>query len=491
MKSDIINLSKDTLVYGTNYMILRMLGIITMPILTRIFSPSDYGTREIIYVSINFLAVLISLNINLGFSRYFFKQEDISYKRKAFSSSLIICLLISFVVIFFVLMFKTQFLKFLFKDVSTDYYSYLYISLLGIPFTLILERNLLLMRLLRKKIQFLVTNIFHALNNLTLIILLIVIFRLGLIGAFSATTIASALSCIFSAFFVKDYFSVKISSNILKNILLFSLPAFPSVIIDWFIKQSNNFFLLYYLSTSALGLFAVSNKVGIVVLSLIGIFRLSFDPFAMSIMDQKDFPQRMIRIFEIAMVCSISLSLFIAISSKLIIRILAPIQYFEAYKVVPVISFSYCLLFIGHFMGMRILAAEKTKFFSYISFGVLSAVMLSNFFIVPWLGIIGAALVLYFGYATRIVGQYLITSKVRKVNFPAMKYILQIIFYSAFMTIGYYFFTNLLYYILMVFTAISCFYIFNKNIIDKSVILLCKYVKTRFSIGDIRMELHE
>ena len=46
------------------------------PILTRIFSPSDYGIISLIQVAISFLIILASMNIMSGMSYYYFKEDD-------------------------------------------------------------------------------------------------------------------------------------------------------------------------------------------------------------------------------------------------------------------------------------------------------------------------------------------------------------------------------------------------------------------------------
>lgn len=482
MKKDIINLSKDTLIYGAYQLLSRSIGILIAPILTRIFSPGEYGTREIIFVTISFLTMLIGMNLNLGFSRFFFKKEDIKYRQLVFSSSVLMGFIISLCIILIFLIFQDFFVKIFFKEFKKEYYLYIYIALVSIPFISILNKMTTLLRLIKNKVAFASVNIFQVILNFGLIILFVLVLRMGLTGAFIATTLATILTCFLGYFFTKDFFTKYLQFNVLKDMIVYSLPAFPAVIIHWGVKQSSKFFLIFFLSASALGIFSIANKIGILVFSLIGVIRLGLDPFIFSIMDKKDFPQRTIIIYEYALVFFIGISVLISIFAKEIVMILAPPQYYDAIKIVPIIIFGYNFFLITHFMSFRIYASEKTKYQSYIMVGVFVIIMLANYFLIPLWGILGCALVVYLGYFTNIIGQSIIAKKVREIDYPIMKYMLQIILFSILFTIlNYLTLATYIIYISNILITIF-YYAANKKLVDKIIYEAFCVIKRKYRL---------
>ena len=76
LQNDIKGLAKDSAIYGLSSGLSRIIGLVMAPILTRIFSPSDYGIISLIQVAISFLIILASMNIMSGMSYYYFKEDD-------------------------------------------------------------------------------------------------------------------------------------------------------------------------------------------------------------------------------------------------------------------------------------------------------------------------------------------------------------------------------------------------------------------------------
>ena len=82
------SLFKDAAIYGIGDTLARFIGIVTAPILTRIFTPSDYGVIALLQAAIGFFSLIAGLNLISAVYRYYFEYEDEELKKKILSTSL-------------------------------------------------------------------------------------------------------------------------------------------------------------------------------------------------------------------------------------------------------------------------------------------------------------------------------------------------------------------------------------------------------------------
>ena len=68
-------LGRDSIVYGIGGMLAKSVSFFTLPIYTRIFTPADYGTIEMLLVLSNFLGAILVMGMDSAQSMYFFKYK--------------------------------------------------------------------------------------------------------------------------------------------------------------------------------------------------------------------------------------------------------------------------------------------------------------------------------------------------------------------------------------------------------------------------------
>ena len=95
--SHVKNISKDTAVYGIANACAALIGILTAPILTRIFHPADYGVTALIQTTVSFLVMVAGFNLTSGVFRYFYEYDSLNKKVEVLSTSLYCNLLISII----------------------------------------------------------------------------------------------------------------------------------------------------------------------------------------------------------------------------------------------------------------------------------------------------------------------------------------------------------------------------------------------------------
>ena len=100
MKQHFSKLGKQTLVYGISGTALQAVGLITLPIFARVFSPTEYGVLELVTVGIAATMLFADLSLRSASQRSFFDyagHED-AERRSVICTALTASLLTSVIV---------------------------------------------------------------------------------------------------------------------------------------------------------------------------------------------------------------------------------------------------------------------------------------------------------------------------------------------------------------------------------------------------------
>ncbi|MEO5360111.1 MAG: oligosaccharide flippase family protein [Nitrospirota bacterium] len=389
------SISRDALVYGIGNAIGSLIALITAPILTRIFVPSDYGAINLVQTVIGLIVMVAGVNLNSGVFFYYFKSEDVTQKRIILSTSFYF--FIAFGLIMSIAAWITapglEAILLIGKTGVNEYRYAYYIRILsiGIFFTLLDNnfRSILRMNLQPKK--YAVLSVLHVLSNISLTILFVVYCHGGIEGALWSGVIARAITCAAGFMMTICHYIGVFSFSTLMLFMSYSLPAFPSVIMNWAISQMNILFLNYNCSTYEVGIYTTAVRIAASFLLFTTAFRLAWDPVALSIMDEKDSKRTYEKVYTFFIVFMGVLGGAIALLSKPILMILTPPSYHKAYAIVAILIYAYLYQGASNILQIGISISGRTKYASYCQLAAFIVNILLNIVLVPRLNIWGAA----------------------------------------------------------------------------------------------------
>jgi O-antigen/teichoic acid export membrane protein len=188
------------------------------------------------------------------------------------------------------------------------------------------------------------------------------------------------------------YFSVKaFGLTHCIEMLKLTIPFVPNGIMWWLVGALNRPLMEKHLGMYAIGIFAVANKFPGILTTIFSIFN---KPWQISVLEEfgkKNYSLFYNKVFRILVTLLIFCFFIITISSKLIIKIFAAEEFFEAYAYVPILTIGTVFSSIASFVGSNFSASRESKYFLYSTvLGAASSVAL-NFIFIPLFGIMGAA----------------------------------------------------------------------------------------------------
>ncbi len=424
MLKKLIELSKDTAVYGVSTIIGRFLAFLLFPIYTNVFTPSDFGIYTLVYAYLAFLNVVYIYGMDAAFMKYTSVAEG-EEKKNTFSTPFIF---VTFTSVLFSLVFYV-FLNPISSAMNLpSNFSYLLIYVVMILFfdTLaLIPFNSL--RLERKTYKFATIKIINIVINLGLNLVLILVYNFGIEAIFISNLVASIFSFIALLPEIMKKLNFTVDREILKKMMKFGIPYLPAAFASIIVQIIDVPLVERLTDTETLGIYRANYKLGIFMMLFVQMFAFAWQPFFLEnakAENAKEIFSKVLTIFlVVTSVIWLLLSLFIedVVTIKIMGRTLLGQEFLSGLSIVPIILLAY--LFNGLYMNFiaGIYIEEKTKYFPLITgFGAIVNIGV-NLSLIPTMGIMGAALATLASYIVMAVTLFFVAEKFYKVDYEYAK----------------------------------------------------------------------
>jgi O-antigen/teichoic acid export membrane protein len=268
-------LIKNTIIYTIGNSLPMAVTFFLLPLYTKYMSPHEYGIVGTMDAVKIFFTIIFSLCIERSIVRLYWENKT-ETKKKLFLATIFFTLLTTSILGLILAIFFKNYIQNIFKNIN--FFPYIYYTIL-ISFLSTFEHlPKLYYRLKEKAISFVLLSFTYFFLSTILIIWFVVFNKEGALGYLKGQLFASM-------FITTIYFiiSLKISTFnfnflLLKNIILYSIPFIPPLLVSWFINQSNRVFLENSVSLDAVGIFTFSNKLSIATSLFTTALMVSFEP---------------------------------------------------------------------------------------------------------------------------------------------------------------------------------------------------------------------
>lgn len=382
-------LFSNTMIFAIGSFSSKILVFLLLPLYTAALSKDQFGTVDLIVQTANLIVPIATLAITESVVRF---GLDRHYSKKTiFSSALsIIFIGLAFVAIVLPFFSGTKFIK----------------GYSGILFIYVVTAciKLLVSEFVRAK-QYIKLYAFNGILTtfcmLMFNILFLVVFKWKINGYLLAIILSDAISIIFLFFVARlwKYISFKsINRKVLKEMLIFSVPLMPAMIMWWITNVSDRFMVRGFLGNDANGLYAAAYKIPTIVTTIYSMFSQAWNLSAITEYDSKQKNRFYTNVFNsnqsvIYVVAAGILLILIPLHS-----ILIDAKFFEAYVFTPLLVVASIFTCFTSFFG-SIYAATKKSINSFVTIffaAVLNIIL--NIILIPTIGINGASLATLLSY---------------------------------------------------------------------------------------------
>lgn len=389
---------ENLLVYGLGGIISKAIPLIMVPIVTRILPNSDYfGLNDLSHTVVSFATALAGMGMYDAVFRMFFEKDDEDFKKGICSTALMFVFVTSGVVALLLLAGKDFIAELFFKDPQ---YAYLvYICAIS---TFVGGVNSIFVVPSRAQNQRKIFLLGNALGPILSYSIAIPLLLNGYyVVALPAAGLASAV--IMAAMFLvvnRGWFSVKrFHWDSLKQMLKIAIPLLPNFIIYWLFNSSDRVMIANILSVGETGIYSVGAKLGHASHLIYTAFAGGWQYFAFSTMNEKDQVKSNSVVFEYLGVISFGCTAFVFALAEPIYSLLFAQEYLPGFIISPYLFLAPLLQMLFQVAANQFLVIKKT-WPNILILGVGAGMnVLLNAFLIPVLGIEGAAIATLLGYA--------------------------------------------------------------------------------------------
>ncbi|UTV26971.1 lipopolysaccharide biosynthesis protein [Photobacterium atrarenae] len=357
---------------------------ISLPLLSNIMPPSEYGKLSLVNSAIMILFVFMGLNLQNAISNKFMKDSS-HFGEYLFSN---LCIIVPIQAVILVTSpFYADFLGNLFGLSSIDIQWVLFISVLLTIFyiyTIYLQAS-------RQSKKY----AFYNISSKLLEIILIFVFALCLKDnqylskIYSQIIVTGALLLLVS----KEIYKLlvfRFDFSYVRNALLFSLPLIPHVLSNSLLTQVDRFIINDVIGLSAAGIYSFAYNLAMAVIVVILAWNSSWQPKLYQLLNDQNY-ESIIKTTKRTTILISFVAMASILFSKEMVMFLAAKEYYEAAEIVPIIIIGNSLTYVYLTYANFVFYQRKTFSLSVATFFALTINFGLNTLLIPKFGIVAAA----------------------------------------------------------------------------------------------------
>jgi O-antigen/teichoic acid export membrane protein len=384
------SLTKHGATYSAGSALGKALGFFMIPFYTRFLSPADYGTLELLDLSLMLFGLVVTMWMNASVIRCYHAYGDQKEKNEVISTVLLTASLLGVIAATGGIVFGKQLSQLILK--SPSFYKYFWLLSATFFFSSINNVSFSYLRARERSkwvasIEFLAVTLTLGLN-----VLFIAYLKMGVIGILSSSLISIGLSATTLAIVTFREVNLNFSAVKLRALAAFGVPLVLTGMSAFAVNFSDRFFLQHFTTVSTVGIYALGYKLA---------FMLSFmivQPFdniwssrMYQIAKRENAGLVFSRVFRYYCLFLIAVALSVSLVIKEIVSVISAPAFHEAYRVVPVVLLAYIFQGTYRYVVSGMYIGQKTIYVGVISTVTLLANLLLNYILIPPYKAMGAA----------------------------------------------------------------------------------------------------
>ena len=387
-------LIKDIAKYLPSQITPAIVGLIAIPIITRLFPPEDYGNYILVMATVSVLFTTAVGWLGSSIIR-FFPDYKLNFRLGQFHSTVVKLAIISVVAISLLFL---GILFFLQGDISTNLYSLMRIGILVFIVTSCSDVLLQFLRAKRKVTWYTSFSVWRSVTALGFGVGLVIFWHHGVEGLLwgSVLSMTVVLPLLVIASLRGSELKAKgISIPLTLDMARYGFPMGVASLAAWILSLSDRYILEFFRGSHEVGIYSVSYALSErSILLVTSLFWLASTPIEMKIWEEQgerasqEFLSKLTRYY---LLMGLPVLVGLSVLAKPMIHIITTPEYYQGYRIIPLVAFGVFLIGLQRRYQSGLIFHKKTNLimFSIIVSGLLNIGL--NFLLVPRYGYMAAA----------------------------------------------------------------------------------------------------
>lgn len=351
-------MNKDIISYGILTAFAKGLQFLMLPLLTRLFSPTDYGLIDLMATLTGLATILMSLSLESAVARMWHETQGQEQRKRLLTSVMVF--VSTFGSVIFLVVWAASYLL---ASAINGLHSVQAILPVALSAALLLSISSvpqMVLRMERCIFKFGILQIANSVLGIAFSLALILHFGMGLLGLFLGYLAAATLVLGLSIYWTRQYLQRRISPQDIGECLKYSLPLVPAVFLSWSNSQVDRLILLFLLGLGVVGVYGAAAKVAMIITVLVEVFRLAWLPIALSHINQSSrnsYFRNSLAAYLAVMTC---IGLVLVAYSRELLTLLTTNEYASGYVVIPWLVGAQIFSGSGNITNVGMLISKKT-----------------------------------------------------------------------------------------------------------------------------------
>lgn len=413
---DIRKLYSNSAVYAMGGILSKAIGFLMIPVYTRVLTPSDYGTIELMYRAMDVLSLAASMGVGHAVVRVYFDYQDKRDRGQVVSSGLISIFTAAFLMAALVGIFKTQSSLIIFGHprhgalVQLAALSMLLDLTAVVPFAYIQAEQ--------RSILYTSIGLAKLVVGLAMNIWLVVYLRMGVMGVAWSAVASNLLGVMVLAPIALRRTGLSFSLNKTRELWSYGVPLIPGQLAMFVLSFGDRFILSRYGGMAEVGLYSLGFKFGVMLTILLTQpFLTAWVPFAVSIAGDPDCKKTYSDILKQFTIIVVGFALLMSLAARELIHFMSAPAYWSACMVVPLICLSQVMRGLAYMLEIGTVISKRTGY-RIPTVGLATVVNLGlDFLLVPRLGAMGAAWAAAVSFTLYAVSTYIVARRLYPISY--------------------------------------------------------------------------
>ncbi len=438
MIKDIGSTAKHTVIYGLGNLLVKIAGLLLIPLYTSALSTSDYGMLILLEVTAQFLVGVLSFRIPGAMLRFGTDATNSADRKKIYFTALVGLLAIVLLAELFLMPSASIFSRLMFD--SDKYATYFIILFASVGLEILGLLPLQLMRLLNKPQYYISFFLAKLVATLSITYYLITSKNMGVEGAVWGMFTGNAMLWLASLPMQIKHSRMAMDKAVGIEMFKFGAPLIFTSISTLLLTLGDRVIIKYFGELSDVGIYGFAYKIGSLVnLLVINSFSLGFLPIAYKKFKDPDFKDFFKKTFTYFMLITVVFTIVISLFGKEAIKVISSNSpdYWEAVYLVPLIAFAFVFKGIYFVFALIFHISKKTKYAAWVTLAGMLINLALNFALIPVFGIYGAVFATLLSFVAMSLLSYKYGQNIIRIDYELKKIALMLTLSAVVISAGF------------------------------------------------------
>ena len=384
-------LGKATFLYAVGNICLRAASFLLIPIYAHYLAIEDYGLLMTLLLTIQFMLVAMNCGTEHSVVRFAKHYEKNSQLSSLMGTTFVISLIASIIVACICLTLLLPFFQAILH--RQEVYWLIGYTLVSAFFQSMCDLLTSYYRSQGQPVKYMIVGVVTALILTVFSFIFLCVLKMGINGALLAKVIAYA--CVFGVISWQIYSKTgfKVSLKLAPKLFHFGMPLALSGFGQFAITGASIYFLSLLSGLESVAVFSLGHKLASVLMMVLVIpFQLSFQPYVFSQLDLPDIKRQVSRLLTYLMYSIAIGSYCVLFAARLLIPLIAPPEYAEAFIVTLLIVPAMAMASLFYYGETLLKAAQKSYIIGMIVIVCAVLSLIANFILIYYISWYGALL---------------------------------------------------------------------------------------------------